>query len=107
MYFSKGKPKICTPTAPKPMNFEAPKNGIGHLDLYLTLSAKFGSDWFERTVDAKTPFLVDLGLLLFFIFSPYFFDRATDRIAEPISIIGSSNDVFSCEEKPFGNHVDM
>ena len=63
---------------------------------------KFGSDRFTGGGAAKPPFHVD-----FVFFSIYFFDRATDRTAEPILMVDGSNDVFSRKEVPFGGHVDM
>ena len=75
---------------------------MGHLGPNLTPSAKFGYDRFTEAGAPKPPFHVAFDLFFFF---SLFFDRATDRTAEPILMVDGSNDMFSRKEVPFGGHV--
>ncbi len=82
---------------------------MGHLGSTLTPCAEFDDDQFSGAGAPKPPIHVDFGFFLFiflffFIFS-LFFDRATDRTAEPILMVDGSNDVFSPEEVPFEGHI--
>ncbi len=77
---------------------------MGHLGPNLTHRAKFGYDRFAGAGAPKPPFHVDFGFFIFyFIFFSDFFDRATAQTAEPISMVGGSNDVFSRKKVPLGS----
>ena len=64
-----------------------------HLGPTLTPCAKFGYDLFTGAGAPKPPIHVDFDFF-FFIFFSLFFDRATDRTAEPILMVDGSNDVL-------------
>ena len=104
MYVSKGKPKISTPYIFQIDEPRITKIGMDLHGLNLTPSAKFGCDRCTGGGATQPPFHADFG---FFLFFSCFFDRATDRTAEPILMVDGSNDVFSRKEVPFGDHVDM
>jgi hypothetical protein len=66
--FSKGKPKICIPRSSHTDEPKTAKIGMGHLDPYLTASAKFGYDRSTGAGGAENPFHVDFGFSIFILF---------------------------------------
>jgi hypothetical protein len=90
-------------TAPKPDEPGTTEIGMAHLDLNLTPSAKKWLQSIRGSLSAGTPILCQLRFFL--PLSSAFYDRVTDRTAEPISMVKGTNDVNSCEEVPFEGHV--
>jgi hypothetical protein len=98
MYVLKAKSKIC---APHSFQTDEPRNtkiDMGHLGLDMISSAKFDYDRITGTGAPKSPLHVDFSFLFYSSDFFDFFDRATDRTPEPISLVDSSSNVFSREE---------